>query len=184
MAIPVGRHMNTGVDTLCICSHCSEARSLQLPFPSPLSSSTLPRSFLLPVLCGAITARTWLPPPICSALPISSLLLLAADRVRTSGGHAGLPCPPRPLVLAAEPAESASRTVVLHLQRRMENLELLLLCKLQLPSQDGRPEPHTVSKTSARCGGVDECLGHGPTTLGVVAPQSWPGFERTAAAAA
>ena len=74
----VGRHMNTCVDALCICSHGSEVRSLQLPFLHPLSSSTLPRSFLLPVLCGAITARTWLFPPLCSAFPILSLLLLAA----------------------------------------------------------------------------------------------------------
>ena len=69
MAMHVGIHMNTCGDTLCICSHSSEARSLQLPFPHPPSSSTLPRSFLLPVLCGVITARTWLSPSylLCSA---------------------------------------------------------------------------------------------------------------------
>ena len=51
------RHMTIHVD---MCSHLAEAHSLlpSLPCPSPL----LPRCVSLPVLCGAITAHTWLSP--------------------------------------------------------------------------------------------------------------------------
>ena len=55
-------HINTCVDVCHMHSQLASVSSLLLLLPPPLASSALPLSLLLPVLCGAITARTWLSP--------------------------------------------------------------------------------------------------------------------------